>query len=111
MNKKTKKGFTLVELIVVIAVLALLAVVAVPLVSSWVTEAKDGEAAANARTIELAMRAYMAEEGLDTIDAAGMALALTAYGIPNPIEGSSADYTVAANGSVTKTAGNGDISF
>jgi len=112
MNKRTKKGFTLIELIVVIAVLALLAVVAVPMVSSWVSDAEDAEAAANARTIELAMRAYMAEKGWADIGGIeDIKAALDAYGIPDPIEGSSADFKVAANGAVTTVDGDGDIAF
>ena len=111
MNKRTKKGFTLIELIVVIAVLALLAVVAIPMISSWVSDAEDAEAAANARTIELAMRAYMAKEAIVTLTEPLMDAALLEYGIPNPIEGSSADYEVAANGSVEPEDGDGDITF
>jgi len=114
MNKRTKKGFTLIELIVVIAVLALLAVVAVPMVSSWVADAKDAEAAANARTIELAMRAYMAEEAIakGDLEEDDMNNALQKYGIPNQIDKSSANYTVDENGKVTRTTGGtGAIAF
>lgn len=115
MNKRTKKGFTLIELIVVIAVLALLAVVAVPMVSSWVSDAEEAEAAANARTIELAMRAHMAETGDTAIDSASMGAALEKYGLsdgtPYKITNSSADYEVQTDGSVITSDGDGDISF
>jgi type IV pilus assembly protein PilA len=110
MNKRTKKGFTLIELIVVIAVLALLAVVAVPMVSSWVDDAKDAEAAANARTIELAMKAYMAETGATAITSyTMMATALKKYGIDDSIAKSSANYEVAEDGSVTLGTGEGGV--
>ncbi|HOA42414.1 MAG TPA: prepilin-type N-terminal cleavage/methylation domain-containing protein [Bacillota bacterium] len=115
MKGRRKKGFTLIELIVVVAVLALLAVVAVPMVASWVDDAKNAEAAANARTIELAMRAYMAKEGLENIaNETVMETALGEYGLPkDKIEDSSADFQVKKDGSVTIITenGDGDITF
>lgn len=111
MKKSSKKGFTLIELIVVIAVLALLAVVAVPMISSMVAKAEAAEAAANARTIELAAKAYMADHAKDTITSADLTSILAEYGIDDPIVGSSADYTVASNGAVTYADGDGDIDF
>jgi len=65
MNKRTKKGFTLIELIVVIAILALLAVIAIPLVSSLVTDAEKVAAEANARTLELAIKAELTSGDID----------------------------------------------
>lgn len=100
MKMRSRKGFTLIELIVVIAVLALLAVIAVPTVSSMVSEAKEAEAAANARTIELAVKAYMADEGLDAMTSGKLGDALDAYGIESPITGSSAGYIVGSDGEV-----------
>ena len=82
MKKRTKKGFTLIELIVVIAILAILAVIAVPVVTGWVTKANTSAAAANARTLELALRASITSDGaISTIDAAYVDKALTDFGL------------------------------
>ena len=62
---KSKKAFTLIELIVVVVVLALLAAVAVPMISSWVEKAGESERAENARTIELLLKAFMAENSME----------------------------------------------
>lgn len=111
MKKRTKKGFTLIELIVVITILAVLAVIAIPVVTGWVDKARDAEAAANARTIELAAKAYMTEND-ENITATNLDDALAAFEISNPISDSSADYSVASNGAVTiDDDGNGNISF
>ena len=99
MKMRSRKGFTLIELIVVIAVLALLAVIAVPTVSSMVSEAKEAEAAANARTIELAVKAYIAD-GNTIANQGDIDDALELYGIDNPITGSSAGYIVDSDGEV-----------
>jgi prepilin-type N-terminal cleavage/methylation domain-containing protein len=49
---KSKKGFTLVELVVVIAILAILAVIAIPVVSQTVNSAVLNTAVADAKTLE-----------------------------------------------------------
>lgn len=63
MKKRTKKGFTLIELIVVIAILAILAIIAIPVVTGWVEKANTSAAAANARTLELAIKAAITSDG------------------------------------------------
>jgi len=61
MKKTNKKGFTLVELVVVIAILAILAAIAVPTVSNIITTANTNVDAANAQTVELAIKSAYAE--------------------------------------------------
>ena len=50
-KKLSKKGFTLIELVVVIAILAVLAAILVPSIMGYVDEATRAKDAANARTI------------------------------------------------------------
>ena len=45
----TKKGFTLIELIVVIAILAILAAILIPAVTNYIDEANEAAATSNAR--------------------------------------------------------------
>lgn len=59
--KKTKKGFTLVELVVVVAVLLILAAIAVPTVINLVNEANEAKNEANAQSIETAIKYAMAQ--------------------------------------------------
>ena len=54
--KNSKKGFTLVELVVVIAILAILAAIAIPVVASTIKSSQVSSAQSNAQTIELAIK-------------------------------------------------------
>ena len=60
-TKNSKKGFTLVELVVVIAILAILAAIAIPVVNSIINTASRNGALSNAQTIELAIKECQAD--------------------------------------------------
>lgn len=60
-TKNSKKGFTLVELVVVIAILAILAAIAIPVVSSIINTASRNGALSDAQTIELAVKECQAD--------------------------------------------------
>jgi len=66
---KSKKGFTLVELMVVILIVGVLAAVAIPLMAGRINKAKWSEANTTAGTIRVAVRAYAAETSIATAQA------------------------------------------
>lgn len=60
---ESRKGFTLIELMVVILIVGILAAVAVPIMRGRIDSAKWSEANASAGAIRTAIRAYIAEKG------------------------------------------------
>lgn len=72
-----RKGFTLVELMVVILIVAILAAIAIPIMRGRIDAAKWSEGKAIMGTIGTALRAYIAEKGVnqpnfDAIDATAL---------------------------------------
>jgi len=64
---KSKKGFTLIELMVVVLIVGILAAVAVPLMRGRIDSAKWSEGKAIMGTIATAIRAHIAEKGSNFI--------------------------------------------
>lgn len=58
--KKSKKGFTLVELVVVIAILAILAAIAIPMVVNIINSASQSSTETDAASIDAAVKSYHA---------------------------------------------------
>ena len=57
---RSKKGFTLMEMLIVVAIIAILAAIAIPVFSAQLNKAKEGTDRANQRTAEsLAVADYM----------------------------------------------------
>lgn len=65
---ESRKGFTLIELMVVILIVGILAAVAVPIMRGRIDSAKWSEANASAGSIRTSVRAYIAEKGPDYDD-------------------------------------------
>jgi len=60
---KSRKGFTLIELMVVIFIVGILAAVAIPIMRGRIDSAKWSEGKAAAGSIRTAARAFCAEKG------------------------------------------------
>ena len=60
---ESRKGFTLIELMVVILIVGILAAVAIPIMRGRIDSAKWSEGKAGAGAIRTAARAYCAEKG------------------------------------------------
>ena len=59
--KKSKKGFTLVEIIVVLVIIAILAAIAIPAMVGWIDKANQRAILAEARTVLLAAQTLASE--------------------------------------------------
>ena len=82
--KITKRGFTLIEVMIVLAILGTLAAIAVPLYSSYKNQANTAQVVADFKRIESAVFVFKATNGRfpDTLAEAGLGLPLDPWGNP-----------------------------
>ncbi len=77
----TKKGFTLIELIVVIAILAILAAILIPSLVNYLNEAKIAKGTANTRSQYTAVMLDVATDGDLDVTPAGCNVTLNASNV------------------------------
>ena len=99
---RSKKGFTLVELMVVVIILGILVAIAIPIYNNVTGDAQKKACAANERTLEGAVAMYQAAKGgkmpdsLDDLEDEGFIEA-----VPTCPVDDSKEYTLNSNGTVS----------
>jgi type IV pilus assembly protein PilA len=97
--KKSKKGFTLIELVVVIAILGILAAILIPVIGGFITRANTARDEANARNLYNCIAMVLATDGAGALPDSG-----TAFAASTPL----GQLFGAYSGTYTYTLGNND---
>src|SRR5450759_3813046 len=96
---KTKKGFTLIELMIVVAIIGILAAIAIPQFANLVSKSQEGRTKANLGTIRSALSIYYGDsEGWYPVGAGGMGVLANSQRYLNKIPNSDLPKTPMSDG-------------
>ena len=104
----SRKGFTLIELMVVILIVGILAAASIPLMRGRIDSAKWAEANATAGTIRSAVRVYFAEHGQAACPTGSLSVASTQTALGFTSTDLTGTYFVPANYNIDSVDANGN---
>ena len=101
-NKRHKKGFTLLELLMVVTIIGIIAAIALPLYTGYVKKARIGEIVYSLGAVKDGIIAYREESG-SSRDAGDAGTIKSVYGVDVPTQHAAFAY-VAAENRITATS-------